>query len=197
MFNKITLDNNEFQFNESLLPCLVTGIEKSGASYLSICLISNLIQLGSKVIFFTAFPMAKEELLKQVNPKELFEVTSEDDIASIPSDFSVLVQSGNVELWQKVLQNIKALDDYVVFVKNIEEYSQLILEVIGDHKKILLSGNLEVCNYKDKVMKKDWLTRIVFNEQGFNSDIKLPELQKYESFLINQKQRGILRLLSN
>ena len=193
MINGLTLDNEEFAFNESLLPCLVMGAQKSGASYLSICLISNLIQTGSKVIFFTAFSMAKEELLKQINQSDIFEVTNENDIKNAPPDKSILVQSGNKDLWQKVLSVVNKLNDYVVFVKNIEEYDRSIIDSLGDNRKILLSGVVGDCVFRKELVKRDWVTKIIFDPANeFN--INLPILEKYESFLINQNYQGVLRL---
>jgi hypothetical protein len=98
MLNKITLDNKDFQFDESFLPCLVTGACKSGASYFSVSLVGNLIEQGSKVIFFTAFLMAKEELFKQIGANKTFEVTNEEEINDIPQDKSIIIQSGNKNL---------------------------------------------------------------------------------------------------
>ena len=89
----IVLDQRNFEFHKSFFPCLIIGANKSGASYFSISLIANLISEGFKVIFFTAFPMAKEELLNQIGTKALYEVKNEADIQMMPRDKTIIVKS--------------------------------------------------------------------------------------------------------
>jgi hypothetical protein len=194
MPNEITLDHNDFKFNESFLPCLVTGVCKSGASYFSIILISNLIKQGSKVIFFTARPMAKKELLHQIGSDQTFEITNENQIQNIPHDKSIIIQSGNKNLWDKVVNSIHDINKYVIFVKNIEEYDKSIMEAISTNTKILLSGTIEKCNFKKKLAKRNWISKIIFTNSEINPHTNSPKLEKYESYLDNKKEKGILRL---
>ncbi|MCX6757520.1 MAG: hypothetical protein NTZ44_01390 [Candidatus Nomurabacteria bacterium] len=195
MSNKITLDNKDLEFNESFLPCLVIGADKSGASYFSVTLAGKLIQQGSKVIYFTAFPMAKEELLNQIGNERTFDVLNEIDIANIPEDKSIIVQSGNKDLWTKVIQGIKNINEYIIFVKNIEEYDNSIFEIIGENKKILLSGDLDNCIYKENLVQKEWVSKIIFTVPKIDLNINIPNLEKYESYLDSKDIKGVLRLV--
>ena len=183
MTNRLTLDNKDFQFNESLLPCLVTGARKSGASYFSVSLIGQLITQGIKVIFFTAFPMAKEELIHQVWKDKIFEITSKEQIREIPENKSIIIQSGNKSLWENVIKQVHNIAEYVIFVKNIEYYDKSIMEVISTNTKILLSGTLEDCNFKESLIKKEWISKIIFTNPKIDLHVKLPQLEKYESYL--------------
>lgn len=194
MSNQITIDDKELLFDETFLPCLVTGAHKSWASYFSVSLIANLIQQWSKVIFFTAFPMAKEELLHQIGNNKTFEVRNESDIKNIPQDKSILIESGNKELWEKVIQNIGNLEEYIVFVKNIEEYDKLILEIIWDKEKIILSGTIDSCSFKENISKKQWESMIIFTAPEIDLNVQIPSLEKYESYLINKNLEGVLRI---
>ena len=136
---QITLDDKPLIFDKSYLPCIITWAEKSWASYFSICLIANLILQWSKVIFFTAFPMAKEELYKQIWTDKTYEINTESDIADIPDDASIIIQSGNIALLQKTIQNSKKIWDYILFIKNNEEYDGDILKLIKkNHIEILI-----------------------------------------------------------
>ena len=130
MANSTTLDNTEFQFDESLLPCLITGACGSGVSYFSISVVGNLIQQGKKIIFFTAFPAAREELYAQIGHSNTFEVKNEWDMENMPKNKSIIVKSGDIILWQKVIQNINPIEDYIIFVKNIEEYNETVLRMV-------------------------------------------------------------------
>lgn len=197
MTNTITLDNKNFEFNESFLPCIVTGACKSGASYFSVSLIANLIKNGSKIIFFTAFPMAKEELFNQIGDSQTFEVTGKSDINKIPQDKTIVVKSGDKELWEEVIRNIKNLEEYIIFVKNIEEYDNSILDILGKKEKVLLSGSLDDCSFKDELSKKIWKSKIIFTLPNVDLQVQIPNLEKYESFLIGKNLKGILRIKKN
>lgn len=191
--NKITLDNKPFKFTKSFLPCLVTWAEKSWASFFSICLISNLIQQWFKAIYFTAFPMAKDELLNQIWKENFYEIDKKSDLNNIPNDKSIIIKSWNQKLFQQTIWNIKNLNEYIIFIKNIEEYDESILEWIQKKQKVILSWNLDNCKSKDKILNKKRESKIIFTAPK-NSDIKIPKLEKYESYLISRKISGILRL---
>lgn len=193
MKNKITLDNKPFKFTESFLPCLITWADKSWASFFSICLVSNLIQDWNKVIFFTAFPMAKEELLSQIWKEKTYEINKESDIKTIPNDKSIIIQSWNQKVFQQTVQNIKNLSEYIVFIKNIEEYYESILDWIPENQKIVLSWNLDNCKFKDKILNRKRESKIIFTVPK-DSNIQIPKLEKHESYFINKKTSGIIRL---
>ncbi len=195
MINKVTLDNEEFNFNESLLPCLITGAAGSGVSYFSITMVGNLIQQGKKMIFFTAFPVAREELYAQIGRDSTFEIKSELDIGSIPEGKSIVVKSGNIHLWQQVIESIKNIDEYIIFVKNIEEYNETVLRVVGDNKKIIMSGNIDLCSFKKNAVEREWKSKIIFTMPYVNLNIKIPKLEKFESYIESEEYKGILRLI--
>lgn len=193
MPNKITLDNKPFNLTDSFLPCIITWADKSWASFFSICLISNLIQQWFKTIFFTAFPMAKEKLLKQIWNEKFYEINKKSDLNNLPSDKSIIVKSWNQKLFLQTIQNIKNLDEYIIFIKNIEEYDESVLDWIPESQKIILSWNLDNCRFEDIIINKKLESKIIFTVPK-NSDIKIPKLEKYESYLISKKISGILRL---
>lgn len=194
MNNSITLNNQDFEFNESLLPCLVTGAYKSGASYFSVSLVANLIKHGTKLIFFTAFPMAKEELFNQINIWEIFEVTSKSDINKLPKDKTIIVKSGDTEIWKEVIKSIKSIQEYIIFVKNIEEYDNSILDVISKYEKILLSGSLDNCSFRNELSQKIWKSKIIFTLPNIDFKVEIPNLEKYESYLISENFKWIVRI---
>ncbi|MFZ2150846.1 MAG: hypothetical protein WAZ12_04015 [Candidatus Absconditicoccaceae bacterium] len=194
MIKQIILDKKIFQFEESLLPCLVVGAHKSGASYFSVTIVANLINKGSKVIFFTAFPMAKEELLDQIGTDKTFDITKKTDLENIPQDKSIIIESGNKELRGQVIKGVKDLENYIIFVKNIEEYDNSILDIIGINNKIILSGDLDNCSFKNNIASKKWESKIIFTVPETALNIQVPILEKYESYLINSKIKGILKI---
>ncbi len=195
MPTKITLNNKTFKFNEKFLPYLVVWVQKSWASYFSISLVANLINQGCKIIFFTAFLMAKQELLTKIWKEKTFNITKKDDLKNIPQNQSIIIQSWNKEELKQVIKNIKNLEDYIIFVKNIEEYDDSILEIIGTNKKIILSWNLDDCSFKDSIINKRWESKIIFTFPEIALNIQIPILEKYDGYLINTKINGILKLI--
>jgi len=194
MINQIILDNKLFQFKESFLPCLVIWACKSWASYFSVTLVANLINQWYKIIFFTAFPMAKEELLNQIWSNKTFDITKITDFKYIPQDKSIIIQSWNKQLREKVIKNIKDLENYIIFVKNIEEYDNSILDIIWINNKIILSWDLDNCSFKNNIVKKEWESKIIFTLPKIDLNIDIPTLEKYESYLINPKIKWILKI---
>ena len=57
----------------------------------------------------------------------------------MPKNKSIIVKSGDIILWQKVIQNINPIEDYIIFVKNIEEYNETVLRMVDKNRKIILS----------------------------------------------------------
>lgn len=193
MTNKITLNDQAFTFKESFLPCLISWARKSWASYFSVSLIGNLIEQGAKVIFFTAFPMAKEELLHQIGNNKTFEVINQSDIQNIPQDKSIIIESWNKDLWGKTIEKL-GNEDYILFVKNIEEYDKSILDILQANKKILLSGDMDTCAFKQELTKMNRNSKIIFTIPNIDLNITIPTLKKYESYIVNDIHKGILRL---
>jgi hypothetical protein len=189
----ITLDHQPFTFNDWFLPCLISWAEKSWASFFSICLVANLIHQWAKIIYFTAFPMAKEELFHQSGKDKLYEIGNETDITHIPNDKSLVIQSGNKTLFQQTIQNLNHLNDYVIFIKNIEEYDETLLKDIPKNQRIIISWNLDACLFKENLLHKVRTSKILFTKSK-DSDIQIPDLEKYESYLINEKTHGIVRI---
>jgi hypothetical protein len=92
------------------------------------------------------------------------------------------------------VKSINDIDNYVIFVKNIEEYDKSIIEVIWDNKKIFLSGSIDECKFKEDIAKKDWTSKIIFTKPEIDLQIEMPNLEKYESYLCSDNFGGILRL---
>lgn len=137
--------------------------------------------------------MAREELLHQIWTNEVCDVVQESDIDSISDNKSIIVQSGNKELRQKVISKLANKQDYVIFVKNIEVYDNSLFKSIGMQQKLILSWNVDACDYKEKIIQKNRDSKIVFTPLELLA-AKIPNLEKYESYFISKHQNGILRM---
>ena len=51
-----------------------------------------------------------------------------------------------------ILKNVfeakKFQEDFLEVVKNIEEYNETVLHLVDKNKNIILSGNIDSCNFK-------------------------------------------------
>ena len=160
----------------------------------SVTMVANLINQWSKVIFFTAFPMAKQELLAQIWTDKTFDITQKTDSENIPQDKSIIIQSWNKQLREQTIKNIKNLENYIIFVKNIEQYDNSILDIIWINNKIILSWALDNCSFKNNIAKQKWESKIIFTVPEILLDIQVPILEKYESYLINPQIKWILKI---
>lgn len=190
----ITLNNDDFAFTTSHLPCIINGVDGSGASNFSIHLAAQLIQQGNKLVFFTAYPMAKDKLKSLVKNDLLAEVSSSRDIDYMDQDKTILVNSNDLELFHNVLQSIGVTNDYTVFVKNIESYDSLG-SLVWKYSRLMLSGSIDDCGYADDAMKVNWKSKIMFSSSRNITQIDLPQLEKYEAYLESPDNTGILRLV--
>lgn len=194
MNKAILLDGYPFDFHTWLLPCLVTGASRSGASYFSVSLIAKLIKQWLKVIFFSAYPMARDELLQQIWPGFCYEVVDAEDIVSMPRDRSILIQSGNFPLWEYVMDQIHHLNDYIVFVKNFEKYDITLLASLTQQVFFILSGNIDDCTFKTTLASMSWWSLIVFTPPLINLSITIDILGPYQGYLHSETQKGIIQL---
>jgi hypothetical protein len=194
MNKKITIDNQEFICNKSLLPCFINGHEKSWASYFSINLISELIQHKNKIIFFTAFPAAREELVKQIWNNSIFDIDENTNIGNIPTDKSLIIKSGDVLLLKTILEEITHINKYIIFIKNLERYDQHILEITKGMNNIVFSWDYDQCISKHNITIREWNSIITFTRPSTGMYDNVPILQQYESYFISKQKQGILRL---
>jgi hypothetical protein len=171
--------NKEINFTKSDLPMMVHGREHSGASLLSITIGAMLHNAGNKLLVFTAYPMAKEEFLKQIGQSEsVYELTKEDDIMIASQAQTVFVQSGNAELFINAIFH-PAFVDRVVFIKNIET---ILIPISSESitQPFLVSGDLEANQIQKGFIGHQYRTKIFL---GPLTGEQVPILEKYEAFV--------------
>ncbi len=194
MEKMILLNGKSLSFNMSFLPCLITGAAKSGASFFSIIAIAQLIQKGAKVVFFSAYPMARDALLQQIWPSFCYEVNDHEDVLTIPSHKSILIQSGNISLWNSVMTKIQDHDDYVFFVKNFEKYETSLFDTLSHCRYYLLSGSLDDCSFQKNLIQQQRSSIICFTPPLSDLGFAIPALEPYHAYLFSELGRGFLTL---
>ncbi len=174
--NEILLDGSNFECNKNNLPLLIHGEDKAGASLFTITFAANLFASSSKLLFLTGYHMAKEEFLKQVG-------------SSYKSNNSVIFCSKDkVEEFTKLATTLPDINERVVIIKNIDLFDEKTFDLISNKQKIIISGNISKCAFKDKILHMKFKTKVIFSEIEVT---RIPELQKYEGFLMKGNISGI------
>lgn len=189
MADKILLDNKNLKIEEKDLPCLITYGEKVGGSHFTISMVANLFLKGSKIIFLTAYPMAKDNFLKQIKGKEskINYITNENQLDA--SAQAIILESSNEKLFWKVVKRIDDLRKHVVLIKNMEMFSNKILDFCLKLQKIIISGNIDKCSNK-QIREKKFKTTIIFTKPEIKLPFNIPSLKKYTGYLWSKNKEG-------
>jgi len=196
MLDKILLNWEPYNMAESNLPALITYDKHMGGSHLSIVLIADLFLRGSKIIFLTAYPMAHDNFLNQVNGKNsnIAYVDSLDGLSKSTNAQAIIIESGNAVLFLNVIKKLPDLNDRIIFIKNIEIFNEEVYDACIGFKKLILSGNIDECNFNKKISNHQFKTIIAFNQPDTPLNIKVPLLEKWSSYLWTENENGILSI---
>ena len=150
MADKIFLNDEVLSFHEDDLPCLITYVDKTGGSHFSITLVVDLFLRGSKILFLTAYPMAKDNFLQQVGSdhSKIAFVTSIEDLENVKNTQVIILESGNEALFSEVAKMLPDLAERVILVKNMEVFSKVVFDICLNMKRVILSGNIGVCRQR-------------------------------------------------
>jgi hypothetical protein len=174
----ILINKKEVIFGKDDFPMLISGADKTGTSFFSICLLANLLKSALKVLLFSAYPAAKEEFRKHIDKE----------------DGAVIIESGGEDAFLEKIKSLNDLTDRVILIKNIENYSQKIFEAVKDLKLVIFSGDLNKCHFADELIKKDFTTKIFFSESSKYPNEGLASLPKYCGRIFSDKYEGIINL---
>ncbi len=175
----ILLNNQRIEFTDNDFPMLISGTEKRGVSFFSVCLMANLLNSGQKILFFSAYPSAKEELRKQINKNE---------------DKAIIVDSGEEQDFINIIKNTPDLNERIVLVKNFDIYSQELFKIVKELKSVIFAGDLDNCQFSDELISKDFTTKIFFSQSEKYPQEGLDDLPRYQGRMFSQKKEGLIRL---
>ena len=186
MPHTILLSSEDFAISEKNLPCLITYYEGMGGSHFSITLVTQLYTSGSKILFLTAYPMAREDFLEQLGAdhSRVDFVRSAEELSEAASAQVILLDSGNEALFLEATKSLPDIAERVIFVKNMEFFSDAVFDASALFSKKIFSGDIDACTHKEKLATKQWKTIIAFNQPTTNLNITVPHLEKYSSFLV-------------
>lgn len=195
---EILLNKKEFHFSEVDLPMLIHGVDKAGASFFSVTVAVQLFLTGVKILFFTAYPMAKEEFMAQIagsgREKEVFYLEREEDIVKASDFCAVIVKSGDSELCLKAFRTLPDIRDRVVFVKNIESiFTKALFSAVKEHGKLILSGDLDKVGFAGEIIPLIFKSKTFFSKPVIDAGISVPDLGKYVGYMAG-REAGLITL---
>ncbi len=173
------LNNQKINFDHNDFPMLISGAEKTGSSFFSVCLIAELLKSGHKVLFLSAYPMAKEEFRKQIGDK---------------IEKAVIIESGEEDDLIKEIKSIPDLKERFVLIKNIDVYSHKIFEVLKDSKLVIFSGDLDKCQFADNLISKVFSSKIFFSSSNKYPYCVRPNLTNFCGEIVSKKYNGVISL---
>jgi len=194
MIDTLLLDNKTFTFETDDLPCLIQYGEKMGGSHLSVVIVADLFAQGAKIVFLCAYPMAREKFMEQIDgdySKVLF-VNAVIDFKEA-MNFQVVIVA-NESLFSDATTHLTDFTERVIFIKNIETFSDTTFDIVMDSEKVILSGDLDTCVAKERIVAKLFQTVIAFNRPSVSLPLVLPELAKYTAYLKGPSKMGIIEV---
>ncbi|MFA6474221.1 MAG: hypothetical protein WCV85_05045 [Patescibacteria group bacterium] len=194
MAYKILFNNEEFHFHENDLPCLVHYREKQGGSQFTVTLVADLFLRGSKILFLTAYPMAKDNFVEQVKGEEskIAFITNESQFNTNAQ--VIILESGNEKLFLKAVEKLGDLHERVVLIKNMEVFSDAVFDACEKLQKSILSGDIDSCVAKKRISHKLYTTTITFSEPETSLPFKTPVLKTYVGYLKTATKEGFVQL---
>ncbi len=193
--NKILLDNQQFQFTKNNLPCLIHYSHGTGGSHFSVTMIADMFLGGSKILFLTAYHMAKDNFLKQVKGHEndvLF-VTSSDQLTT--NKQAIIIESGNENLFLEALNSLDDINERIIFIKNFEVFDNNIILSASNKQKLIISGDLDSSSIKGELINKEYQTIIQFSKPSMTLTNDFPSLEKYVGYFWQKNKDGLIKII--
>ena len=183
-------------FEDADFPMLIQSREGLGASAFVINLMAELFRAGRKILFFTAKPMAKDDLRKLLGEEGLKDTEFVTGVDAVTGKRAVVVASGKAEDFLAVSRSLTDLPERVVLVKNVEEYGPEILEAVIEGMRLyILAGDLDRTPLGKEIWDRGFATRICFSPPvSVGADVEnFPMLDKFHGLSSGQRLNGTVR----
>jgi hypothetical protein len=190
MSDQILLNNEEYHITEDDLPCLITYAEKAGGSHFSVTMVADLFLKGSKILFLTAYPMAKDNFLEQIKGNES-KTTYITDVVQLNNNVQgIILESGNEKLFLESLKNLTDINERVILIKNMEVFSDAVFDACLNLPKLILSGDINKCSAKKQISEMLFKTTVIFTKPEVKLTNEPPTLEKYTGYLWSEGKEG-------
>jgi hypothetical protein len=160
----IFVNGREAFFSGHDLPILISGKEGSGASFFSLCLIADFLRRGHKILFFSAFPAAKMDLMRQMSPMDQQCPEFIKNGETIQGKRAIILDSGEESDILNEIKRIPDLSERIIFFKNMDKYSKELFDAVGKGERLIISGDVDQCCFMNEIVSKRFSTLIFFSK---------------------------------
>lgn len=193
--NQIYLNDNKLHFEKQDLPCLIHYAHGTGGSHFSVTIIADMFLNGSKILFLTAYKMAKDNFLEQItgNEDKILIATQKNQLEI--NKQAILIESGNQDLFFEALNCLSDINERIIFLKNFEGFKNEIVLEASKKSKSIISGDLDLSPVKNELLKIDYKTIIQFSKSNSNLKPICPDLEKYTGYFWQKEKNGLIKTI--
>ncbi len=195
MVDSVLLNENPYHLELQDLPSLVTYRDREWGSHFTISLVADLFLRGHKILFITAYPMAKDNFMKQTlgYHNKISYVTEHSQFSL--DDQCIIIESGNEALWIEAMKSLGDINERIILIKNIETFSSEIFDHCVLKKYLILSWNIDSCIAKGRIMWLELGTIFAFSKPTkVDIDFEIPYLEKYTGYLHSSTKKWLVKL---
>jgi hypothetical protein len=192
----IFVNGREAFFAGHDLPILISGKEGSGASFFSTCLIADFLRRGHKILFFSAFPAAKMDLMRQMSDmdRECSEFIRNGE--TIQGKRAIILDSGEEKDILEEIKRVNDLNERIIFFKNMDKYSQALFDAVGGSERLILSGDVDKCCFMTDITRKRFSTLIFFSKpECYRTGPDFDKLKKFQGLVKGVTHNGAVEVI--
>jgi hypothetical protein len=196
MLKKLLLNKKEFHVTVEDLPILIHGKNMTGSSLFTVSLVADLYNQGSKIFFLSGYHMARDEFLEQTNNlcNGIFLTSNTETIPEVQKKRIIFIRKEDPDWFIKVVQVLSDIEERVILVKNIDLFPEEVFDAVVNKSKLIISGDIDKCSYRDKLISKSYSTKILFSKPKVDLGVTLPFLKQYEGYLSSKNETGVVSL---
>lgn len=158
-------------------------------------LIENLALQGEKVLIFTGYPAAKEMFFTETKniAKDTVIIENTTDIEKYKGKQVIIINNDDEKLCLTAIKKLKDIDDRIIFIKNIDICHTPLIKECLNHKKIILSWELDACKAKEIIRKKKFASVLLFSQPKIKIPYTFVPLEPYTGYIRSKNTEGYVR----
>ncbi len=186
--NTILFNNQPLILSQTDLPCLIHGTTGTGASLFTMTLVAQLFRQGRKILALCGYPLTLTEFIQQTQTTDYLSVTESTDRALFPRTGALFLTKENTEVFLELLATLPDIKERILLIKNIDLFSESIFDQVRHFPNLIVSGNVETCMYREKIITTPYEIKCIFSPLAGFSLIKGGE---YEGSVFGHLTGGI------
>lgn len=162
----LKIGDKKHHFTEANLPALIHYKCKEWWSHYSMTLIANLALQWSKVLILTWYSAAKEEFCQEAKIliKQIAVVNTLTEVKKNSNKQVIIIHDDDEKLCLEAIKTLNDIDERIIFIKNIDIFHTPLIDECLKHNKLVLSGDLDLCPIKEKLLKRKFASVILFSQ---------------------------------